>query len=100
MYKFELSGANQERLRVGCGAEAERNQFVSNQTANRIKVSESAVGKIYAFLIKSAVIGVSRGGRASAEPERYRAASQSSTEHFFAAQWVGAGAGQLRLRCC
>lgn len=61
-------------------------------------MSESAVGKIYTFLIKSAVIGVSRDGRASAEPVRYRAAKLSPAEHFSAAQWVGDGAGLLRLR--
>lgn len=61
-------------------------------------MSESAEGKIYTFLIKSAVIGDSRGGRASAEPVRYIAASESQTEHFSAARWVGVSAGQLRLR--
>ena len=49
-------------------------------------MSESAVEKIYTFLIKSAVIGVSRDGRASAEPVRYRAAKLSQTEHFSAAR--------------
>lgn len=61
-------------------------------------MSESAVRKIYTFLIKSAVIGVSRDGRASAEPVRYITALKSQTEHFSAAQWVGDGAGLLRLR--
>lgn len=97
-YQFYLSGANRGRLRGECGAGAERCQFVSRQAAKRIKLSESDKKKIYTFLIKSAVIGVSRDGRASAEPVRYRAAKLSQTEHFSAAQWVGDGAGRLRLR--
>lgn len=98
MYKFYPSGANRGRLRGECGAGAARYQFVRRQAGNRIKVSESAERKIYTFLIKSAVIGVSRDGRASAEPVRYTFALKSQTEHFSAAQWVGVSAGQLRLR--
>ena len=98
MYKFQMSGANRGRWRGECGAGAEGYQFVSRQAGNRIKLSELAVRKIYGFLIKSAVIGVSRGGRASAEPVRYTFALKAQTEHFSAAQWVGVSAGHLPLR--
>ena len=81
-----------------CGGGAEKYQFVSRQVANKIKLSESAEGKIYSFLIKSAVSIVIREWRASAEPVRYTSASQSTAKHFSTAQWVGVSAEHLRLR--
>lgn len=98
MYKFVPSGANRWRLRSGCGAAAAECQSVSRQAAKLIKLSESDERKIYISLTKWGIIERSVVGRASAEPVRYRAAKLSQTEHFSAAQWVGAGAGLLRLR--
>ena len=98
MYKIEMSGANAGQLRGGCGADGSKCQFVSRQAEKSSKVSASGGNQIYVYLAISNVIGISRGGRASAEPVRYRAAKLSQTEHFSAARWVGDGAGRLRLR--
>lgn len=96
-YKIEMSGANAAQMRDGCGADGSKCQFVSRQAEKSSKVSVSSGNQIYVYLTILNVVGVSRGGRASAEPVRCRAAKLSQTEHFSAARWVGAGAGQLRL---
>lgn len=97
-YKFYSSGANRQLLRSGCGAAAAECQFVSRQVAKLIKLSESDERKIYISLTKWGIIERSVVGRASAEPVRYTSASESATEHFSAARWVGDGAGRLPLR--
>ena len=90
-YKFLPNGANRRGVRRGCAAGASKFQFISCQAGNCVKLSESAEEKISVFLIKSDVIGVRRGGRASAEPVRHTFASSSQTEHFSATHgWVPA----------